>query len=161
MKTVLHHCMTGLDGLRPELPADHRSVLLRLHTLVSFTASGTWAIQKVGGMEKLEAGMKQLCANIMGHLVNNGFYTVMRVLLVKGLGRKEIALTPVALSAAVTLSLRPLISSKMSDKLVSLFLINIFSVPALVYHLNLLSPEVRNFLFFVPRRLSNYFTLFN
>lgn len=79
VKSVLYHCMTGLDGPRPEIPADHRSVLLRLHTLVSFTASGTWAIQKVEGMEKLEAGMKQLCANIMGHLVNNGFYTVMRV----------------------------------------------------------------------------------
>ncbi|XP_043282173.1 ubiquitin-protein ligase E3B isoform X2 [Venturia canescens] len=141
VKMVLYHCMTGLDTLRPEIPADHRSILLRLHTLVSFTASGTWAIQKVEGMEKLEAGMKQLCANIMGHLVNNGFYTVMRVLLVKGLGRKDIALTPVALSAAVTLSLRPLLSSKMSDKLVSLFLINIFSVPALVYHLNLNCPE--------------------
>lgn len=60
----------------------------------------------------------------------------------KGLGRAKIALKPVTLSAAVTLTLRPLISSQMSDKLVSLFLINIFSVPALVYHLNVLSPEV-------------------
>lgn len=60
----------------------------------------------------------------------------------KGLGRSKIALKPVTLSAAVTLTLRPLISSQMSDKLVSLFLINIFSVPALVYHLNILSPEV-------------------
>lgn len=60
----------------------------------------------------------------------------------KGLGRAKIALKPVTLSAAVTLTLRPLISSQMSDKLVSLFLINIFSVPALVYHLNILSPEV-------------------
>ena len=61
----------------------------------------------------------------------------------KGLGRAKIALKPVTLSAAVTLTLRPLISSQMSDKLVSLFLINIFSVPALVYHLNILSPEVK------------------
>jgi len=61
----------------------------------------------------------------------------------KGLGRAKISLKPVTLSAAVTLTLRPLISSQMSDKLVSLFLINIFSVPALVYHLNVLSPEVK------------------
>lgn len=60
----------------------------------------------------------------------------------KGLGRAKLALKPVALSAAVTLTLRPLISSQMSDKLVSLFLINIFSVPALVHHLNIFSPEV-------------------
>lgn len=56
----------------------------------------------------------------------------------------EIALKPIALSAAVTLALRPLISSQMSDKLVSLFLINIFSLPALVYHLNSISSVVRN-----------------
>lgn len=60
----------------------------------------------------------------------------------KGLGRAKVALKPVTLSAAVTLTLRPLISSQMSDKLVSLFLINIFSVPGLVYHLNNMSPEV-------------------
>ncbi|XP_011307352.1 ubiquitin-protein ligase E3B [Fopius arisanus] len=141
MKAVLFHCMMGLDELKPERPGDHRSILLRLHTLVSFTSSGTWAIQRVKGMEKLKTGMQQLCANIMGHLVNNGFYTVMKVLLVKGLGREKISLKSVALSAAVTLTMRPLISSQMSDKLISLFLINIFSVPALVYHLNLLSPE--------------------
>ncbi|XP_015600022.1 ubiquitin-protein ligase E3B isoform X2 [Cephus cinctus] len=141
MKIVLHHCLTGLENLKPERPSDHKSVLLRLHTLVSFTSAGTWAILRVKGMEKLRPGMNQLCANIMGHLVNNGFYAVMKVLLVKGLGRAVIALTPVALSAAVTLSLRPLVSSQMSDKLVSLFLINIFSVPALVHHLHIVSPE--------------------
>lgn len=61
------------------------------------------------------------------------------------MGRSKLALKPVTLSAAVTLTLRPLISSQMSDKLVSLFLINIFSVPALVYHLNVLSPEVKTY----------------
>lgn len=167
MKTVLYHCLSGLDSLKPERVSDHKSILLRLHTLVSFTSPGTWAIQKVKGMDQLKTGMSQLCANIMGHLVNNGFYATMQVnndnvrlsndpdsfsnskscfsfqaLLMKGLGRAKIALKPVTLSAAVTLTLRPLISSQMSDKLVSLFLINIFSVPALVYHLNVLSPEV-------------------
>ncbi|XP_066590975.1 ubiquitin-protein ligase E3B [Prorops nasuta] len=141
MKIVLLHCLTGLENLKPERISDHKSILLRLHTLVSFTSPGTWAIQRVKGMEKLKAGMNQLCANVMGHLVNNGFYPIMQVLLIKGLGRTKIALTPVTLSAAVTLTLRPLISSQMSDKLVSLFLINIFSVPALVYHLNLCAPE--------------------
>lgn len=139
MKTILLYCLTGLDNLKPERVSDHKSIHLRLHTLVSFTSPGTWAIQKVEGMEKLKAGMNQLCANIMGHLVNNGFYPIMQAFLVKGLGRVEIALKPIALSAAVTLTLRPLISSQMSDKLVSLFLINIFSVPALIYHLNNIS----------------------
>lgn len=78
-------------------------------------------------------------------------------MLIRGLGRSKLALKPVTLSAAVTLTLRPLISSQMSDKLVSLFLINIFSVPALVYHLNVLSPEVKTY-FLV---LSYYYTMFS
>ncbi|XP_054008078.1 ubiquitin-protein ligase E3B isoform X2 [Hylaeus anthracinus] len=139
MKTLLLYCLTGLENLKPERVCDHKSIHLRLHTLVSFTSPGTWAILKVGGMEKLRGGMTQLCANVMGHLINNGFYPIMQAFLMKGLGRVEIALKPIALSAAVTLALRPLISSQMSDKLVSLFLINIFSVPALVYHLNNMS----------------------
>lgn len=81
LKTVLHHCMTGLEKLRPEIVSDHKSILLRLHTLVSFTSPGTWAIHHLSGMEKLKAGMNQLCANIMGHLVNNGFYNIMQVRL--------------------------------------------------------------------------------
>ncbi|XP_043677000.1 ubiquitin-protein ligase E3B isoform X3 [Vespula pensylvanica] len=141
MKTILNHCLIGLDSLKPEISSDHTSILLRLYTLVSFTSPASWAILKVEGMEKLRTGMSQLCANIMGHLVNNGFYAIMQTLLVKGLGRAEVSSISVALSAAVTLTLRPLISSQMSDKLVSLFLINIFSVPALVYHLNMLCPE--------------------
>jgi len=81
MKTVLYHCLSGLDSLKPERVSDHKSILLRLHTLVSFTAPGTWAIQKVKGMDQLKTGMNQLCANIMGHLVNNGFYATMQVLI--------------------------------------------------------------------------------
>ncbi|XP_033230447.1 ubiquitin-protein ligase E3B isoform X2 [Belonocnema kinseyi] len=141
LKTVLQHCMTGLENLRPEIVSDHKSILLRLHTLVSFTSPGTWAIQHLNGMEKLKAGMNQLCANIMGHLVNNGFYNIMQALLVKSLGRETITLAPVELSAVITLTLRPLISSQMSDKLVSLFLIYILSVPSLVYHLHKVSPK--------------------
>lgn len=30
-------------------------------------------------MDQLKTGMSQLCANIMGHLVNNGFYAIMQV----------------------------------------------------------------------------------
>lgn len=82
MKTVLYHCLCGLENLKPERVSDHKSILLRLHTLVSFTSPLTWAIQRVKGMDKLRTGMNQLCANIMGHLVNNGFYAIMQVTLI-------------------------------------------------------------------------------
>lgn len=136
IKTILHHCMTGLENLKPEIVSDNKSIVLRLHTLISFTSPKTWAILHLNGMEKLKTGMNQLCANIMGHLVSNGFYNIMQALLVRSLARESITLTPVELTAVITLTFRPLISSQMSDKLVSLFLINILSVPSLIYHLN-------------------------
>lgn len=85
MKRLLLYCLTGLDNLKPEIVADHKSIHLRLHTLVSFTSPGTWAIQKVEGMDKLRTGMNRLCANIMGHLVNNGFYPIMQVIILLAL----------------------------------------------------------------------------
>lgn len=65
------------------------------------------------------------------------------MLLNRGLGRTKVALKHISLSAIVTLSLRPLISSNYSEKLMTMFLIHILSVPALIYHLNVIAPEVR------------------
>lgn len=60
----------------------------------------------------------------------------------KGLGRSKIALKHVSLSAIVTLSLLPLVSSQFSNKLMTMFLIQILSVPGLILHVQQLSPEV-------------------
>jgi hypothetical protein len=65
--------------LYPEQPSDYKSILLRLHTLVSFTSIGTWVLMKLPEMQKLNAGMNQLCANIMGYLVKRDFYLIMKV----------------------------------------------------------------------------------
>lgn len=82
IKTILHHCMTGLENLKPEIVTDNKSIVLRLHTLISFTSPKTWAILHLNGMEKLKTGMNQLCANIMGYLVSNGFYNIMQVRII-------------------------------------------------------------------------------
>lgn len=79
VKSILQHCLAGLENLRPDEQNAHKSILLRLHTLVCFTSPATWAILKAKSRDKLRPGMKQLCANIMGHLVNNGFYSIMQV----------------------------------------------------------------------------------
>lgn len=63
-------------------------------------------------------------------------------LLIRGLGRIKIALKHVSLSAILTLALRPLVSANFSDKLMTMFLIHILSVPALIQHLDTLTPEV-------------------
>lgn len=54
----------------------------------------------------------------------------------------KIVFKQVSLSAILTLSLRPLVAANFSDKLMTMFLIHILSVPALIKHLETLSPEV-------------------
>lgn len=65
-------------------------------------------------------------------------------LLLRGLGRAKITLKHVSISAVLTLALRPLASSGFSEKLMTMFLIHILSVPALVLHIQNLAAEVRN-----------------
>ncbi|KAL1132531.1 hypothetical protein AAG570_010486 [Ranatra chinensis] len=142
IKDILWKCCEYLEMLqRPEVASEMRSILLLLHTLVSFTSPSTWKILQAKSMEPLKPGMVQLCANIMGHLFMRGFYLTLKALLLRGLSRSKIVLKHVSLSAVMTLATRPLISAGLSDKLVSMFLIHIFSVPGLVLHLNQLSPE--------------------
>ncbi|XP_067010981.1 ubiquitin-protein ligase E3B isoform X2 [Anabrus simplex] len=78
MKDITWKCCTYLDELRPEFPADMRTILLYLHTLVAFTSTSTWCILRAKHVEVLRAGMHQLCANIMGHLLTKGFYLIMK-----------------------------------------------------------------------------------
>ncbi|KAK9513093.1 hypothetical protein O3M35_001362 [Rhynocoris fuscipes] len=141
IKAILWRCCEYLDTLKPEIPSDLRSVLLLLHTLVTFTSTKTWKILHSKSMEPLQAGMVQLCANIMGYLFMSGFYLPLKCVLIRGLSRSKISLKGVALHAIMTLATRPLISAGMSDKLISMFLIHIFSVPGLILHLNQLAPE--------------------
>jgi len=64
-------------------------------------------------------------------------------LLLRGLGRAKITLKHVSVSAILTLALRPLVSAGFSEKLMTMFLIHILSVPALVLHIQSFAPEVR------------------
>ncbi|KAF4523556.1 hypothetical protein B566_EDAN012004 [Ephemera danica] len=70
---------------------------------------------------------------------------VLRLLL-KGLCGPKVLLQNIALSAIINLAIRPLASAGYSNKLLSLFLIHILSVPALIYHLNSITPESIAFL---------------
>ncbi|XP_054278321.1 ubiquitin-protein ligase E3B-like [Macrosteles quadrilineatus] len=141
IKDILWKCCDYLEDLRPDVASDTRSILLLLHTLVAFTATNTWALLRTSAVAPLRQGMAQLCANIMGHLFMRGFYITLKALLLRGLARSKVSLKHVSLSAILTLASRPLISANLSDKLVSMFLIHILSVPALVQHLNNLAPE--------------------
>ncbi|CAH1155824.1 unnamed protein product [Phaedon cochleariae] len=141
MNDILWICCEYLNDLKPEFASDTKSIVLYLHVLVSFTSTNTWNVLKNKNMEVLKSGMNQLCANLMGQLFHKGFYLVLKNLLLRGLGRIKIIFKNVSLSAILTLSLRPLIAANYSDKLMTIFLINILSIPGLIQHLQTLSPE--------------------
>ncbi|RZF42672.1 hypothetical protein LSTR_LSTR001467 [Laodelphax striatellus] len=127
IKDILWKCCDYLNDLRPGAPSDTRAILLYLHTLVAFTATSTWAVLRVKHMEPLLPGMNQLCANIMGHLFMRGFYLTLKTQLIRGLARSKVCLKHAALSAIMTLATRPLISAGLTEKLVSMYLVHIFS----------------------------------
>lgn len=53
----------------------------------------------------------------------------------KGTCRTHVILKPISLTAILTLATRPLVSGMFSENLLSMFLVQILSVPALIYHL--------------------------
>ncbi|CAH0406320.1 unnamed protein product [Chilo suppressalis] len=141
IKDLLYKCCLYLEVLKLESPIDMQSILVHLHTLVALTATNTWALTRLKNFEKLRGGMMQLCANIMGSLFHKGYYLTLKSLLLRGLCREKVCLKNIALTAIVTLSLRPLISAQFSEKLLTMYIIQILSVPTLVFHMNQISPE--------------------
>lgn len=65
--------------LSAETHSESLALALYLHTLVSFTSPNTWAILKVKSLTTLKPGMSQLCSNILGALVQKGFFLNLRV----------------------------------------------------------------------------------
>uniref|UniRef100_A0A3B4YTF1 Ubiquitin-protein ligase E3B n=1 Tax=Seriola lalandi dorsalis TaxID=1841481 RepID=A0A3B4YTF1_SERLL len=141
---------------KPDILQDNKLVTLYLTVLVTFTDTSTWRIIRGKG-EALRPALMRICENIMGHLNQKGFYSILQILLTNGLARSKPSLSKGTLTAIFTLSLRPVIAAHFSDNLLRSFLIHIMSVPAVVYHLNVLTPEVkthdllRKFILFLSR----------
>ncbi|XP_021112967.1 ubiquitin-protein ligase E3B isoform X3 [Heterocephalus glaber] len=140
IKSILWYCCEFLEQLKPEILQDSKLITLYLTMLVTFTDTSTWKILRGKG-ESLRLAMNHICANIMGHLNQCGFYSVLRVLLTRGLARSRPCLSKGTLTAAFSLALRPVIAAQFSDNLIRPFLIHIMSVPALVTHLSTVTPE--------------------
>ncbi|XP_048640969.1 ubiquitin-protein ligase E3B isoform X2 [Marmota marmota marmota] len=140
IKDILWYCCEFLEQLKPEILQDSRLITLYLTMLVTFTDTSTWKILRGKG-ENLRPAMNHICANIMGHLNQHGFYSVLQVLLTRGLARPRPCLSKGTLTAAFSLALRPVIAAQFSDNLIRPFLIHIMSVPALVTHLSTVTPE--------------------
>lgn len=135
IKLLLYECCEHMQKLKPEIHSESILLALYLHTLISFTSSNTWTLLKSRTLTTFKQGMTQLCCNIMGVLVQKGFYQTLRNVLIRGTCRTHIILKPISLKAIVTLSTRPLISGNFSENLLSMFIVQILSMPALIYFL--------------------------
>ncbi|XP_019805962.2 ubiquitin-protein ligase E3B isoform X4 [Tursiops truncatus] len=140
IKDVMWYCCEFLEQLKPEILQDSKLITLYLTMLVTFTDTSTWKILRGKG-ESLRPAMNHICANIMGHLNQHGFYSVLQVLLTRGLARPRPCLSKGTLTAAFSLAMRPVIAAQFSDNLIRPFLIHIASVPALMTHLSTVTPE--------------------
>ncbi|KAL4223687.1 Ubiquitin-protein ligase E3B [Mactra antiquata] len=140
VKEVLWKCVICLKQIKPENHVEVKIMMVYLRMLVTFTHTATWKVIRGKG-DALTAGMNQLCNNIMGHLNNKGLYPALQILLVKGLARSKIAFTKTSLTAVLTISLRPLMAANFSDNLLTLFVLNILSVPALIHHISVMAPD--------------------
>lgn len=146
IKALLYKCCLCVELLKPECHVDSLSLAVYLHTLVAFTSPNTWLVLKTNKqLAGLKPGMHQMCANIMGGLVQKGFFGSLKSVLLKGICRNNISLKPITLTAILTLATRPLVSGGFTDNLMTMFLVNIMTVPALVHQIDALTPD------FVPK----------
>ncbi|XP_067862150.1 ubiquitin-protein ligase E3B isoform X2 [Heptranchias perlo] len=160
VKDLLWLCSQFLKQLKPDILQDCKFITLYLTMLVTFTDTSTWKILRGKG-EALRPAMNHICANIMGHLNQKGYYTVLQILLTNGLARSKPSLSKGTLTGIFTLALRPVIAAHFSDNLLRSFLLHIMSVPALMTQLSTIVPEciamvhshelLRKFILFLSR----------
>uniref|UniRef100_A0A8C1FT05 Ubiquitin-protein ligase E3B n=1 Tax=Cyprinus carpio carpio TaxID=630221 RepID=A0A8C1FT05_CYPCA len=141
-QVILEECLFPAFrfSLQPDILQDNKLVTLYLTMLITFTDTSTWKIIRGKG-EALKPALNRICENIMGHLNQKGFYSVLQILLTNGLARSRPSLSKGTLTAIFTLSLRPVIAAHFSDNLLRSFLLHIMSVPAFISHLNTLTPD--------------------
>lgn len=79
MKKLLLKCCTIMDSLKPETHRDTVTLALMLRTLVAFTCPNGWAILRSKQLSAMKAAMQQICNNILGFLIQKGFFLSLRV----------------------------------------------------------------------------------
>uniref|UniRef100_A0A8C1S9K9 Ubiquitin-protein ligase E3B n=1 Tax=Cyprinus carpio TaxID=7962 RepID=A0A8C1S9K9_CYPCA len=145
IKDVLWVSCEFLKKLKPDILQDNKLVTLYLTMLITFTDTSTWKIIRGKG-EALKPALNRICENIMGHLNQKGFYSVLQNWLCS-LYFCEVTDNVICF--------RPVIAAHFSDNLLRSFLLHIMSVPAFISHLNTLTPDThelfRKFVLFLSR----------
>lgn len=145
-RNILIRCSRYLKNLKPETASDHKSMVLYLNMLIILTNPGSWKFIP----DAMRPVLNQLSNKTIGHLVSSGLFVSLQMILQKGLNRMTPCLKKADLSAIVTMSMRPLLINSadgpFSESMINLYLLHILSVPALLHHVETISPEALSFL---------------
>lgn len=79
MKQLLLKCCTIMDSLKPETHRDTVSLAIILRTLVAFTCPNSWTMLRCKQLSAMKPAMQQICNNILGFLIQKGFFLSLRV----------------------------------------------------------------------------------
>jgi ubiquitin-protein ligase E3 B len=79
VKQLLLQCCLMMDSLEPKTHRDSVSLALILRTLISLTCPNSWAILKVKQLSAMKPALQQICNNILGFLIQKGFFLNLRV----------------------------------------------------------------------------------
>ncbi|KAH7646304.1 Ubiquitin-protein ligase E3B [Dermatophagoides farinae] len=139
-----------LKQLKPEQPNHQGSIVIFLNILVSFTSTSSWLILRQNDYDQYRILGEKICHQVINELVSHNLFECLNDLLMKGLTRTKPSLKKLSLTAIITISIRPLQNSSYSDQNIRKFLLYIFSLPALIYHLNILAPEAIQILYREP-----------
>lgn len=135
IKALLYRVSVMMQMLRPEIYRDSLQLATYLHCLVAFTCANTWALLRSKTLAGLKSGMQQLCCNIMGDLVQKGFFLTLRSVLIRGTCSRVVSLSNVQLTALITLCSRILSSGDYSETLMIMFITQILTVSGVVHHM--------------------------
>lgn len=141
---IKHLCRAAskvLASMSKDHPAYTRKAAFFVLVLISFTSTNTWRILKTPALTSLAPHMTSICHTVTGHLVQTGLMTNLKHLLLTGLACTKVCLSRTTLSAVMTLALRPVMYGSYSDQMVSLYLLNILSIPGVVQQVATMCPD--------------------
>lgn len=147
-----------LKKLRPEQLNHQGSIAIFLNILVSFTSISSWLILRQNEYDQYRSMGDKVCREVINELISNDLYDCLNDLLLRGLTRTKPSLKKLPLTALITISIRPLQNSSYRDGYLKKFTSSIFSIPALIHHLNSIAPEAIQILYREPilRRLIEF-----
>jgi len=146
---IKHLCRAAskvLATMSNDHPAFTKKAAFFVLVLISFTSTNTWRILKTPALSALAPHMTSICQTVTGDLVQTGLMTNLKHLLLTGLACTKVSLSRTTLSAVMTLALRPVVYGSYSDQMVSLYLLNILSIPGVVQQVANMCPDTMTML---------------